>query len=441
MSYLNRLGAASYTAPSGASFSFAYTTLIREVTHRIGAFEFSGINGTLHQDKGVSGELYPLRVIFHGANYDTAADGFLEAIKETGPGVLNHPRWGARRVQVLSCRQGEKLVENVGQAVLEVVFQESLEREFPLTAIATPFEVPGLAGAFQTAIANNYQELIQSAILGDTEALKATMLGALGSVTANLTDLAGLDPDVSALFAGYVDDLLINIDTYVDDPGEFARILVSAIRVPVRVPGRIDLKLQSYTGLLNTRFVRSTIDTSTASKNALLTDELVGAATVVAASESVNVALDNTSTLIRSETGRAVISVPLVTDGYRTRGEALASAVYLRDSFLELVSYLDEGQVIFKEQILSRAYVQEVESYSPMGAVTYTVIKAALDLAFSLPFKRSIILPADSTITNQCYDLYGSIDDETLDYFILTNGLEGDSILLLPRGREVVYYA
>jgi len=76
----------------------------------------------------------------------------------------------------------------------------------------------------------------------------------------------------------------------------------------------------------------------------------------------------------------------------------------------------------------------------PMWAVVSTVIKAGLDLSFSLPIKRSIILPNSRTILDLAFEFYGNVDDITLDYLILTNCLSGNEIIEVPRGKEVVFY-
>ena len=58
MPYPERIYDDSYISPSGDEILFDFEVVSRDITHRIGAFEFSGVNGTLHQDKGISGEIY-----------------------------------------------------------------------------------------------------------------------------------------------------------------------------------------------------------------------------------------------------------------------------------------------------------------------------------------------------------------------------------------------
>ena len=441
MSYTDRLNIASYESPSGASFSFSYRTVTRRISHRIGSFEFPGINGTLHQDKGVSGELYPMTIFIAGENYDLKADRFLTAFKEIGPGFLTHPRWGRRKVQITQCSQNEELTTAAGQAVFDITFQETLAREFPATEPSLQFEVPAQADSFQDDAITSYVGQITAEALEERKALKQEMLAGTARVEVALQDVASADQTVAAKFRGYIDDISNNIDEYVDEPFGYASSISSAIRVVAEVPGRVCSKLQGYSNLLAAIGLRSVTDTLRQTRNASLTDELIGTTAAVASAESVNITLGDTSTVTRGTNGKATVTVPATGEGFQTRAETLAAAILLRDQFTALIFALDAIQDFFKVVKLENSYIQVIESYAPTAEVVFNVINAALALSFSLPAERRKKITADTTIMNLCYEFYLNIDDDTLDYFILTNELDGAEILTIPAGREVVYYA
>jgi hypothetical protein len=267
------------------------------------------------------------------------------------------------------------------------------------------------------------------------------MLVSTGVVRDSLGGLASSNNEASASFLGYISDIETNIDAYVDAPQGFADSLLRAIQIPATVEGRVDQKLTAYAGLLDVVALRGSSGSPTAQEyNSYSIDELVGSGAVSGVAESVNRALIKTSAITRSDDGSATVIVPVVTDGFRTRGEVLAAAIYARDQANVLLAKLDEGQLLFRTSILSDAYVQSLNNYDPLEGITSSVIRSALDLSFALPSERIKILDNESTLLEQCYELYGNIDDATLDYFILTNQLTGDNLLLMPRGSEVVYY-
>lgn len=429
---------ASYSAPSGESISFDFEELSRDITHRIGTFEFSGVNGTLHQDKGVSGEVYPLTVYIHGPDYDIEADRFIDMAKETGPGFLFHPRWGKRRVQILSITQAENFTRRGGQAVFTVQFQETLEREFPKTGVA--FQITALADDAQEAAIDNFGDQVDVVDLADGLAHEQEITASANKVNDALESVASADPSVAERFRERIDNVLSKASEYVQEPFEYATQITSAIRVISEVPGRISSKIAGFKNLLDVLDLRDITEATNQSRNALLVDELVGTLAVVTASESINQAFSETSTVSRDARGKATITVPDVDTGFQSREEVLSAVIYLRDNSKKLVDMLDAGQVVFEDSLLSETYIQSVQSYLSAWNVAGAVISAGLGLSFSLPIKRSIVLATDRTILDLCYEFYRNVDDITLDYLILTNSLAGDDIIAVPQGREVIFY-
>ena len=440
MPYPERIKDASYTAPSGDSISFDFEVVRRDINHRIGTFEFSGVNGTLHQDKGVSGEIYPLDVFVHGPDYDLEADRFVTLAKETGPGFLFHPRWGKKRVQILSITQEENLVEEGGQALFVVKFQETLEREFPKTETAPQQKVTALADNAQSEAIDNYVDQVDAEDLSDELALEQEIVLSADKVDTALASITSTDQGIAAEFRGHIDNVINNANEYVQAPFEYATQITSAVRVVAEIPGRIDSQLQGYKNLLNVLDLRDITEAFNQGKNALLIDELLGTSAISAVAESVNQAFNETSTLTRDSKGKAAITVPEVGTGFQSREEVLAAVIYLRDNSNEIINMLDAGQVVFEDSLLSDSYIQSVQSYVPTWEVISTVIKAGLDLSFALPIKRSIILATSRTILDLSYEFYKNVDDITLDYLILTNSLAGNDIIEVPRGKEIVFY-
>jgi len=440
MPYYERLKDAFYTSPSGFEISFDFEELRRDISHRIGSFEFSGINGTLHQDKGISGEVYPLRMFIHGPDYDIQADKFIIMSKEIGPGFLNHPRYGKKRVQLLSVAQTENLAERSGQAIFDVEFQETLEREFPLTGVASQQQVSDFADDFQTSAIDNFTNQVNVENLVDELSHEQSIILSANIVDEALASITSIDQEIAATFRSYIDNILNKAGDYVQEPFEYATQITSAIRVISEIPGRISAKLNGFKNLLTVLKLKDVQNAITQTKNSLLVDELVGTMAIVVASESVNSGLNETSTISRDSKGRATITVPDVDSGFQTRSEVLSSIVYLQDHSNELINFLDTGQALFENNVLSDSYIQSVQSYAPMWKVVGTVIKAGLDISFSLPVKRIIKISRSRTILDLCYEFYKNIDDITLDYFILTNSLSGNEIIEVPAGKGVIIY-
>ena len=90
---------------------------------------------------------------------------------------------------------------------------------------------------------------------------------------------------------------------------------------------------------------------------------------------------------------------------------------------------------------MSENYYQSAESYISSWDIASITIKAGLEVSFSLPVKVSFFTNRARTILDLCYELYQNIDDDILEYFIKTNGLTGEEIIMVPQGTEIIYYA
>lgn len=427
MPYFDRLNVASYVSPSGRSFSFSYQTVTRRSPRKIGSFEFPGVNGTLHQDKGLGGEIYPMEIFFHGPDYDLEADAFMSATKENGPGTLIHPRYGRKRVQIIrAVEQSENLVGAGGQAVFNIEFQETLEREFPFVNQSLITQIPSDADIFQIDAVANYADQITTNTLDQRNNLEQSMLVGKDLITDAFSGLNN-----SETFEGSITDIENNITELVSDPGGYAGLVVTAVRSVSNNDNDLDTKLLSYISLIENL-------TITGTKNNKLTNELIGSAAIVSMGEAINSVLANTSSIERNDTGKITFQDQGINVGFITRGDVLNSILTLRDSFIQLTFDISAAQTLER---LSDMYLQTIQSYEPEARVVANVLSAGLGVSFNLPVERIKTLKKDTSLITLCYEFYKNVDESTIDFFINTNQLSGDEILTVPRSKQVVYYA
>lgn len=441
MSYFDRLQTGSMISPEGDQYDFSFENLTRDITHRIGTFEFSGVDGTLHQNKGVSGEIYPLQIYFHGQDYDLISDSFFRATKQTGPWELLHPRWGKKRVQLLSVSQRENLKSEGGQATFEVTFQETLEREFPKTGIAPKQKISGLQTDYRDNAINSFGSNVKTENLSDRKALEQSMSDSGYLIKDKFSDVAQSDQDIFSEFLGYANDIINNASSYVDDPLSYASRVVDSILLIANIPGRISSKLLGYSGMIDSIIGRAYSLPIIKNRNDIIIRELLGNSSIVSASRSINDNISNSSSLVRNSKGKATATIPAEGYGYSSRADILNSVIYLKDTHDSLINYLDESYRIFNQNLMSENYYQSAESYISSWDIASITIKAGLDVSFSLPVKVSFFTNRARTILDLCYELYQNIDDDILEYFIKTNGLTGEEIIMVPQGTEIIYYA
>jgi len=441
MAYFDRLQDASYIAPSGDQFFFTYEIAQREVRKRIGAFEFSEVSGTLHQDKGVSGEIYPFRIFFNGPDYDVVSDEFLEATKQPGPGFLLHPRWGRRRVQILSVSQSENLVEQGAQATFNVTFQETLEREFPETSVAPKQIITALKTQFKEEAVLTFVDTVKTENFADELALEQDFITSANLIDQALSVIASQDQDIFAQFNQNISEIINNASSYVDDPLQYANRVVDSVLDVAAIPGNLASKLLGYTAIIDNIKNKILSTPSIQNRNKIIIDELLGTSTIVSASDSINDSISNASSIARDNTGRATVVLPEDGSGFTSRDEILSAVLYIQNNSTDLVNTYDTAQELFENNLLSESYIQPVQSYVPTWQITSTVIRSGLEVSFSLPVKRTESITKDRTIFDLCNEFYKSVNNDILDFFILTNMLTGQNIITVPKNTQVIYYA
>ena len=58
----------------------------------------------------------------------------------------------------------------------------------------------------------------------------------------------------------------------------------------------------------------------------------------------------------------------------------------------------------------------------------------------NLPTKRTLVLNKDRNYIDVCYEVYGNVEEETLNRLIEDNNIKGEEIFMLRKGRSINYY-
>jgi prophage DNA circulation protein len=80
------------------------------------------------------------------------------------------------------------------------------------------------------------------------------------------------------------------------------------------------------------------------------------------------------------------------------------------------------------------------ETFLLLSELVYTSLQLILNASFALPMQRTITLDRDRQVLELCAEVYGSVEPEVIDRFIMENNFNIDEIQLIPMGRKVSYY-
>jgi prophage DNA circulation protein len=407
MSYQDRLQQLVYTSPSGKEFTLRFTETTRERGKKAPVNEFPNQNQGGVQDLGQTTPRYPVNCYIDGADYDLTADRFWQALNESGPGELQHPRYGVIPVLPTSIRQVEQFIDGAGRATFEIDFVQAdeISLEYPRTAALASASVALSAIEAGAAIADSVAD-IEIEELGQLAALKDKVLGGLDAVKSAFDAVTGFTDDVRQAINSTVQAITTEIDALIQAPQDLAESLLSLYRLPADTVTDVKAKIDGYAAILDT-VVTAAVNTTT--RYGVLFG-LIGAADVNAAS------------IAAAEASTAGTSA--------TRASAIDAALALKA--------IADRQAAAIETLGAEDY----ESYYATRRALTLALDALIRTSLSLPAERVYITTEDITPIELAYQLYGMDGDvETLtDRIINYNDLTGESIILIPAGTEVRWY-
>ncbi len=417
MSWQDRLREAAYTSPAGERFVLQYEDVRLQVTKRTAGFDFPGLDGTHVQDNGRSGKRYPLRLFFWGDDHDEQADQFLSAILERGVGVLEHPRYGAADVVPFGqITQRDDLKTAANQSIFEIVFWETTDIIYPSATAAPGRAAETSISEFNDAAGRSFADTVDVSSATDRSRLKAKYTDILDRARPVLADIAETQDTIRNEFQAVSDAINLGIDTLVAEPLALAFQTTLLIQTPVRIAGSAAARLRAYVDLTES----------------LLTGR------------GAEVPINTTPVEVSNRTDLSIVdlyaqsyvtgsALSTLNTTFETRTQALTAAVEVLDHLQTVADWRDQAY-------LDLPAVDVGEAYQKLQEAVATVAGFVVDIAFTLRQERVVVLDRARTILDLSAELYGKIDNETLDFMITSNSLTGSEILELPRGRAVVYY-
>jgi hypothetical protein len=413
LDFQDRLRPASYISPSGIESEFQIDTLKKKGGKKLSTQEIIDSDESVTQDQGNKTQSFPMSIYFIGSDFDNLLNDFEVGLKERyttdTPGILKHPMWGDINVFPVSWDLTIELVKGVGVGRIEVEFVEVFPRKYPESTLnnsdlasADLDDMSFIDSAAQmitdtAAAASNIAGKIQAVVgvissaVEFLESVEDTMTEIQNGITSMIDDVAG---NISQLLfatqrlmrapSRFRDSTLNKINTYKEMCGD----IISSIK---------DDKETDPTNLKN---------------NAILMQTFAGYAVGVMAESALY-----TDFSVRTDSIAVIDSLNEALENYNT---ALADS--RTDSDISKEYSGDHNFLLLLLDCIAR---------------TNDIL---LNKSFDLKAEKRFKLKSNSDIITLCYDNYGKIDNETIEYFISTNDIKNDEFLELPAGREVVFY-
>jgi hypothetical protein len=433
----DRLREAAYTSPGGTRFVFIYDDVSQRVTKKTTEFTFPAFDGSFIQDLGPTGDNYPFRFVFSGADYDLESTAFLTALKEIGRGVLEHPIY--RRKDVVPFGQivrRDELKTAANQAIFELVFYESSDLVFPVSAT----EIFSLAEQailnYDNEQAEQFASELELTNAEETVSYKQRIKDAIAAVKNALRVIAEVQEDIKREFEDAIELINESIDVLIGTPLQLVADIIDLIRLPGRALASIEAKLDAYNNLFNS-LIGAESDNFEPSydkqpNNAFLTKNLFAAATVS------TMLLDSLNVAKQTGTDTTIATTPTLSIAadtqppFLSKPQIIETVDFINNRFDEFLSWSDNNRIALDMIDTGEAYAFLQSGLAlGLGDLIFFSFTARQEIVFTLDRDRT---PHDLVA-----ELYQTIDP-VLDFFAMTNNLSGDELFEIKKGRKIVYY-
>ena len=135
-----------------------------------------------------------------------------------------------------------------------------------------------------------------------------------------------------------------------------------------------------------------------------------------------------------------------VTNGdFKDKNESLYTEKLLLEQERKILNSFEtiDGEIAgtYEEKYLQGEYytinIEAKKELIRMFDITRTYLIENIN---NLPTKRTLVLNKDRNYIDVCYEVYGNVEEETLNRLIEDNNIKGEEIFMLRKGRSINYY-
>ena len=404
----------SFTSSTGQRVEFEYEEVDRDITKKGTRFEFRNVNNSYAQDSGITSRSFPITIYISGSDYDLKCDVFDSVILTKGVGRLEIGFYSVDAVVLGKVSRKDRFVDGAGQAVYTLEFIESIKSLYPTENVDILEDVKAKSAESEQKIKEQFEQNIKVDNTVEEETLYLRYKEYLGQVNDFFRSLSNSMSETRALFDQYYEISNVSINTFLGNPAKFFFNLNLLIKTPSQMGNDLGNKIDGYLNFFRSTSndVNQNVNDPTlpadAKNNLALGDGMLG--TVIASLSNLSTKATFESRSNAKELSDAITQV-------------FQNYVEIRDQWYEKAEVLDTGES------------QQIISSTSSGAQ-----KLLNNSLFDLPVERNITLTSSRTILDLSYQYYRNVSQETVQYIIDTNRLQGDEILLLPIGKRVTFY-
>lgn len=392
--------------------------------------KFPFIAGEYGKPLGCGADGYRITLYFDGENCDLAAAQFFEATKQVGFWQVTHPVYGYLELLLVGIEETNDPISSGGVVVVTTDWFEPLN----LSSLQTTRQMAGIIDAL-------FEQVV--AVSAASFAANVNTVG-IGNISAILSAASwiGVAMNAAADVAFTCAVMAQSAQAAQNQRDASSQDLANQIAATEADSSDCDPEAISLAmaGVAHASAIGQT-DGGAALDNASNAIAEI-AKQLPKAGKLVNVRDANKG--YTAETAmEATVAATCIAMTYaenQTRAQSIQAAQALIAMFDDLTESLDDVSEMFEDLRADRQYFAQTQTYGLLRDLVLKTVQYLLVETFDLAIEKRFTLDRDKVPLQICVEEYGAAGEDKLDAFIEWNQLEGDEILILPAGREVVVY-
>lgn len=407
-----------FTSPRGSEYEALWAGNNISKAKKLGKFSAPGIKGTKIQDLNMQGEVYPMTFWFEGETHDLLAKSIWLSMDELGPWVVDHPVDGIIKLQLSEVTRKDQPIKDAERTVFETTWLRPLDEIELISSASLKAKILEQINEVNARIAEQLEAAANQDKASRIQALKDAAEQVTSGIKNGLASISELNADIQNL----TNEIQRATTTGLGNPkvaiGGLATQIQQLAQIPSRATDNISERMAQYITVGRNLFGEPVEEPTFEARNSIAVRE-AGLNALAA-------------------TLPFIISTGVI----NTRAEAIEFSESLQSFFDDMTDSLDQSQQIFTDNLIDSQYFSQSSSYYDLARLISLGLEYLLRTFFDLKVAKRITLTEDIAPIALVIKEIGGLgeDDINLDLFLASNKIKGKEILLLPQGKEVVFY-
>lgn len=405
------------TSPSGIVHTVSWIGDSYGVSKKVAVFEYPDVDGAGTVDLGISSEQVPLTFYFSGENHADLAINFEVALKERGSWSVTHPVLGILQLQPLSAKFDVEPVKSGNVTKVSSTWIKYLPR---YTGV--------VLSQYESVIKKKRAEIISSIYETNlpeitSEESRNNFINTIKNVVSTVKSLYRKFYQLTGTARKMISKVLSSIDMLLIAPYTAVSSVLGLVNTLISIPSLLNCSVKSKTKLYKQlaesiqSYNAEAISTGTLGRTGAQTNDFISASIV----SSSCVATTLGDTLSREE------AFEISSDLYAIYQMIVAQGFMIQDALTKLLA---KNSYQFAPSFF--------ENLAELVGITIGFVDSE---NYAPSIKKTVVLPSATSPLEFAIDQYPDMEiNDAFDFFISTNNLIGNDVILLQAGRTVFVY-